>query len=348
MSDFKKAFAKARKEKGADGTFKYKGKKYNTARADDPSMHGQEMKRTKGKLHTIEGHSWSTGDKKRKVSDPHGHATKEYPSDDKKYHYTKKKDGSLKITGSSPNKASTGYTPYTPFKMKAASHDNSPMKKNFGVGEKESPKELDSPNKLFGSMRRAIDMVRNRAKEKREAMMAKQEAQGQAGKQAALANEAGQGGMDAPPAAEVDMNGQPIGGGPEAGGGGEVPPHGPEAHTGGAGPQGRGPKPRGLLGGAFNIGGFKKGTAAARPRDRGLLGNLFSDIRLKENITKTGVSKSGIPTYEFNYIGHAERYSGAMAQDLLAIQPDAVSLDASGYYKVNYNDIDVDMHLINN
>ena len=180
--------------------------------------------------------------------------------------------------------------------------------------------------------------------------MAKQQAQGEAGKQAALANEAGQGGMDAPPAAEVDANGQPIGGGPEAGGGGEVPPHGPEAHTGGAGPQGRGPRPKGLLGltPAFNIGGFKKGTAAARPRDRGLLGNLFSDIRLKENITKTGVSKSGIPTYEFNYIGCTEKYSGAMAQDLLAIQPDAVSLDASGYYKVNYNDIDVDMHLINN
>ena len=340
MSDFKKAFAKARKEKGADGTFKYKGKKYNTARADDPSMHGQEMKRTKGKLHTIEGHSWSTGDKKRKVSDPHGHATKEYPSDDKKYHYTKKKDGSLKITGSSPNKASTGYTPYTPFKMKAASHGNSPMKKNFGVGEKESPKELDSPNKLFGPFRKAIDMARNKAKEIRDAR-AKQEAQGQAGKQAAMANEAGAGGMDAPPAAEVDMNGQPAGG-PEAGGGGEVPPHGPEAHTGGAGPQGKGPR-TGIGMGAFGM--IKK---AGQRTSRAFSGNLFSDVRLKENITKTGVSKSGIPTYEFNYIGHAERYSGAMAQDLLAIQPDAVSLDASGYYKVNYNDIDVDMHLINN
>jgi len=358
MSDFKKAFAKARKKKGADGTFKYKGKKYNTARADDPSMHGQEMKRTKGKLHTIEGHSWSTGDKKRKVSDPHGHATKEYPSDDKKYHYVKKKDGSLKITGSSPNKASTGYTPYTPFKMKAADHDNSPMKKNFGVGEKESPKELDSPNKFFGG---ALGFLKKgfkaKMRAKNEERLAKAQemaqAKGQAAKQAAMANEAGAGGMDAPPAAEVDMNGQPVGG-PEAGGGGEVPPHGPEAHTGGAGPQGAGPRPKGPFGGlhpAFNVGGFKKvGSASptARPRDRGLLGNLFSDIRLKENITKTGVSKSGIPTYEFNYIGHAERYSGAMAQDLLAIQPDAVSLDASGYYKVNYNDIDVDMHLINN
>ena len=36
---------------------------------------------------------------------------------------------------------------YTPFKMKAAGYGNSPMKKNFGVGEKESPKEIDNPNR---------------------------------------------------------------------------------------------------------------------------------------------------------------------------------------------------------
>ena len=101
---FKSAFAKARKEQGPDGTFTWKNKKYSTARADDPSMHGQEMKRTKGKLHTIEGHSWSTGDKKQNVKDPFDHTNKKKhddPSDDKKYHYVKDKDG-LKITGSSP------------------------------------------------------------------------------------------------------------------------------------------------------------------------------------------------------------------------------------------------------
>ena len=74
---------------------------------------------------------------------------------------------------------------------------------------------------------------------------------------------------------------------------------------------------------------------------------IFSDIRLKEKIEKTGASPSGIPIYEFNYIGDNNRYSGAMAQDLLEMNIDAVSMDASGYYKVNYNNIDVDMHLIN-
>ena len=256
-----------------------------------------------------------------------------------------------KITGDiSPNKASTGYTPYTPFKMKAADHDNSPMKKNFGVGEKESPKELDSPNKfggLMGLFRKKNSAFRKKHDEMIANVKAKQEAQAQA-KQTMMANQAGEGGMDADPQAEANMAAQQD---PSAGGGGEVPPHGPEAHTGGAGPQGRGPKgPFGIGMGALN----PRTGKVAKPRGLlgigggGAFGRMFSDIRLKENITKTGVSKSGIPTYEFNYIGCTEKYSGAMAQDLLAIKPDAVSLDASGYYKVNYNDIDVDMHLVNN
>jgi len=75
--------------------------------------------------------------------------------------------------------------------------------------------------------------------------------------------------------------------------------------------------------------------------------NAFSDIRLKEKIEKTGKSPSGIPTYEFNYIGDNNRYSGVMAQDLIEMNIDAVSMDDSGFYTVNYNNIDVDMHLIN-
>tara|TARA_A100001201_G_scaffold33940_3_gene36304 strand:+ start:553 stop:1224 length:672 start_codon:yes stop_codon:yes gene_type:complete len=75
-------------------------------------------------------------------------------------------------------------------------------------------------------------------------------------------------------------------------------------------------------------------------------GGLFSDRRLKENIKRTGVSDSGIPIYEFNYIGGSNRYSGAMAQDLL--HTNAVSTHESGYYLVNYNNIDVDMRLIKN
>jgi len=74
---------------------------------------------------------------------------------------------------------------------------------------------------------------------------------------------------------------------------------------------------------------------------------MFSDSRLKEKIQRMGKSPSGIPIYEFNYIGDNARYSGAMAQDLLTMGIDAVSTHESGYYQVNYNNIDVSMHQIN-
>ena len=76
--------------------------------------------------------------------------------------------------------------------------------------------------------------------------------------------------------------------------------------------------------------------------------SLLSDIRLKENINKTGVSKSGIPIYTFNYKGKKEVWSGTMAQDLIAIgRSDAVTITDSGYYAVYYDMLDVDMKLKN-
>jgi hypothetical protein len=73
-------------------------------------------------------------------------------------------------------------------------------------------------------------------------------------------------------------------------------------------------------------------------------GGMWSDIRLKENIKRTGESLSGIPIYEFNYIGGSARYSGAMAQDLL--NTNSVSMHESGFYMVDYDSIDVDMKLL--
>jgi len=79
----------------------------------------------------------------------------------------------------------------------------------------------------------------------------------------------------------------------------------------------------------------------------GVLGYL-SDIRLKENITKTGVSKSGIPIYTFNYKNENEVWSGTMAQDLIEMgRKDAVTIADNGYYAVYYDMIDVDMELKN-
>ena len=113
--------------------------------------------------------------------------------------------------------------------------------------------------------------------------------------------------------------------------------------------QGRGGGFAGRRARAFPRAGAIKNMA---PRGMGKMnmakvGAMKSDIRAKENIERIGISPSGIPIYEFNYIGDNNRYSGAMAQDLLKINPDVVSMGTDGYYMIDYNNIDVDMHLIN-
>ena len=165
--------------------------------------------------------------------------------------------------------------------------------------------------------------------------------------------------------------GAPVEGGGDAG---AVPPHGEEAHTGGAiggGELSEAQPPAFEAMGSKEFRGMNSGDRreymqGLSSEDRrtqmksnvksmspwggggaGAIGNMFSDIRLKEKIKKTGKSPSGIPTYEFNYIGDNNRYSGVMAQDLIEMNIDAISMDDSGFYKVNYNNIDVEMHLIN-
>ena len=218
---------------------------------------------------------------------------------------------------------------YNPFKMKAgkaSGYDNSPMKKNFGqfgVGTSEMP-EKPSPNKgFFGGI---MGMMGGKMK----AMMEKRK-KDMAAKQMEAAGGAAEGaeGMEDPAVAADAAAGEEAGEAAGGASGGDVPVHGMEAHK---------KKKGGMFG---KLGGMLSGGGG------GGMGGLFSDIRLKEKIQKTGISPSGIPIYEFNYIGSNNRYSGAMAQDLLEINPEAVMMDTSGYYKVNYNNIDVDMHQIN-
>jgi len=66
-----------------------------------------------------------------------------------------------------------------------------------------------------------------------------------------------------------------------------------------------------------------------------------SDRRLKENIKKIGESISGLGVYKFNYIGQAKKYIGAMADEVIKIVPEAAVLGDDGFYRVNYDLIDV-------
>jgi hypothetical protein len=84
----------------------------------------------------------------------------------------------------------------------------------------------------------------------------------------------------------------------------------------------------------------------------------YSDRRLKHKITLIDKSPSGIPIYTFKYRSGMElandevldsksTFVGAMAQDLLEIAPDAVTMmmnEEDGYYRVDYSKIDVDFH----
>ena len=75
------------------------------------------------------------------------------------------------------------------------------------------------------------------------------------------------------------------------------------------------------------------GTSLAQP---------WSDRRLKENIKKIGESISGLGIYKFNYIGKAKQYIGAMADEVLKITPKAAILGDDGFYRINYDLLDID------
>ena len=84
-SEFEKAFASARKEQGAGGEFEFKGKKYSTARKDDPSVSGQFISKDLKDVGTGE-----------QYKDPHGHIKRHKSGDVEDIDYTVHKG---KITG---------------------------------------------------------------------------------------------------------------------------------------------------------------------------------------------------------------------------------------------------------
>ncbi len=92
---------------------------------------------------------------------------------------------------------------------------------------------------------------------------------------------------------------------------------------------------------ALSIAGSFAGIASGLGPGGAGLWKTSSDKRLKENIKKIGESISGLGIYKFNYIGQAKKYIGAMADEVLKVVPEAAKLGDDGFYRVNYNLIDV-------
>ena len=72
----------------------------------------------------------------------------------------------------------------------------------------------------------------------------------------------------------------------------------------------------------------------------------ISDIRLKTDIHRIGTTVLGLPLYRFQYRNQIGVYVGVMAQDVLKVEPSAVSIGANGYYMVDYGKLGIAMERI--
>ena len=71
-----------------------------------------------------------------------------------------------------------------------------------------------------------------------------------------------------------------------------------------------------------------------------------SDIRLKTDFRRIGTTVLGLPLYRFQYRNRPGVYLGVMAQDVLKVEPSAVSIDADGYYMVDYGKLGIAMERV--
>lgn len=105
-----------------------------------------------------------------------------------------------------------------------------------------------------------------------------------------------------------------------------------------------------IAGGIGGMGGTQTGTASGGGGSMfdklvsggSMVGSFFSDKRLKKNIQEIGDYK-GHKVYQWEWTDEAKKFVGnqgtfgVIAQDFADTNPDAVSMDKSGYFKVDYS-----------
>lgn len=68
---------------------------------------------------------------------------------------------------------------------------------------------------------------------------------------------------------------------------------------------------------------------------------MMSDMRVKRDIRKCGMTKTGIPVYEYRYFGSRTLYRGVLAQEVKALFPDAVKM-VDGLLMVDYTKVNLE------
>lgn len=85
-------------------------------------------------------------------------------------------------------------------------------------------------------------------------------------------------------------------------------------------------------------GQYGMNTTTTQPQ-QSLLGSLFSDRRLKDNIQRIGTADNGLAIYSFTFKGDksGRTHIGFMADEVLKIHPEAVFTLTSGHMMVDYS-----------
>lgn len=76
----------------------------------------------------------------------------------------------------------------------------------------------------------------------------------------------------------------------------------------------------------------------------GILG-MFSDDRLKEDITLVGRRGDGIGVYTFRYQGGEQRFEGVLASEIAVLRPEAI-MEIGGYRAVDYASLGMEMRAV--